>query len=352
MRRNLVRTMAMLLATTMVSGGTMTAFAADTDPTEGNVTSTGKVEGIVVTDVFDIDVPTVTEDTYAFILDPQGLIAATTNAAYSGKTFESGASLFFNNIAATKTTDYSSTSDAGVIKNYSTTKVDVTVTAEVTDKAGIALTEDNTFANDKTASMYLALTDGTQTDAVNPTELKATLTKTVDAIDKDAAYEVKYDASNGYSYELKADLTSVTIPEYSFNLTGKANTADVWTETLETAAPKVKVTWTIESYKGQAPVFEAGTNLGEIKITSEGDGQNALASITSITMVNDKGTAFDGYKAYQTLWTDATTVGNVITFDTKYVAYYKEATTEATITYVTVGGETKTATVDVITATN
>lgn len=80
-------------------------------------------------------------------------------------------------------------------------------------------------------------------------------------------------------------------------------------------------------------------------------GDKALASIAKIEMDNS-GKIYDGYNANGSLWADATDANGVITFDSKYMSYYtksypNDATIEATVTYVTVGGETKTAKVDV-----
>ncbi len=99
-----------------------------------------------------------------------------------------------------------------------------------------------------------------------------------------------------------------------------------------------------------APSFTTGATLGAINYTT-GSGDIALASIVKIEMDN-KGTVYDGYNANTTLWADATDADGVITLDSQFMAYYiqsypDDATREATVTYVTVGGETKTATVDV-----
>lgn len=98
------------------------------------------------------------------------------------------------------------------------------------------------------------------------------------------------------------------------------------------------------------PSFTTGSAVGSINYTV-GTGDKALASITKIEMSN-KGTIYDGYNASGSLWANATDVNGVITFDSKYMAYYtksypSDATIEATITYVTAGGATQTATVDV-----
>lgn len=69
--------------------------------------------------------------------------------------------------------------------------------------------------------------------------------------------------------------------------------------------------------------------------------------------MTNKGTAYDGFKAYGSSWPAATKTDSVITFSSKFLAYFaSNATTEATITYTTVDGNTSTATVMVKTSDN
>lgn len=105
-----------------------------------------------------------------------------------------------------------------------------------------------------------------------------------------------------------------------------------------------------EQEVAKLPVFTTGSAVGSIQYT-DGTGNKALASITKIEMDN-KGSVFDGYNANANLWAAATDTNGIITFASAYMQYYitsypSDATREATITYVTSGGETKTATVDV-----
>lgn len=99
----------------------------------------------------------------------------------------------------------------------------------------------------------------------------------------------------------------------------------------------------------EAPSFTTGSAVGTINY-EVGVGSDALDTITSITM-DYNGTLFDGYHAYQTLWTAPTDENGLITFDSQYIAAFAlpadVLTQEATVTYTTVGGETKTATVNV-----
>ncbi len=100
----------------------------------------------------------------------------------------------------------------------------------------------------------------------------------------------------------------------------------------------------------KSPVFTTGSGIGTISYTS-GTGNDALGSITKIEMDN-KGKVYDGYNANGNLWAAATDSNGLITLQSKFITYYttsyaSDATRPATVTYVTSGGETKTAIVDV-----
>lgn len=96
--------------------------------------------------------------------------------------------------------------------------------------------------------------------------------------------------------------------------------------------------------------FTTGSAVGSIKYTV-GTGNDALASITKIEMeINGK--IYDGYHENGKNWADATDVNGLVTLKPEYLAFYTKAfpddtTREATITYVTAGGVTKTTTVNV-----
>lgn len=103
-------------------------------------------------------------------------------------------------------------------------------------------------------------------------------------------------------------------------------------------------------FENPNPVFKAGSEVGTIKYRA-GTGNDAVASITSVEM-DYKGTIYDGYNALSGAWAAANDVNGIITLPSEYIEnfvaiYPDDATREATITYVTTGGDTKTATVNV-----
>lgn len=388
--------MALALAMVMVIGGSMTAFAEE--PTSGSSTGAGTSEGHVDKHVIKVVLPTVADGTtpFAYTMDAERLIQETTNAKYANATFpakgtdtgvyfvtgknadsyeevtglEDGADV----TAYYTTTDqveytacgpdavydagttyyekkiggnvYANTSSALTVTSQSSDKVVLTVEVEASQAdTDIALVDTAPAAEVTDPQLYLAL----QLDGTN-TAVKAgdKITQTVEIEGVESNFETVY-TDGAYKFAPKAG--DLTWNSESFTLTGAVSKATV---ASTTTAPTLTVTW---SYADPAavpavPTFTAGTGLGEIKIVSEGDGQDAIASITSIMMTNDLGT-FNGYSADPTgLWGAATKANGVITLDTKFVEFYKaNATTDATITYTTVGGETKTVDVeDVVTS--
>lgn len=96
-----------------------------------------------------------------------------------------------------------------------------------------------------------------------------------------------------------------------------------------------------------APTFATGKGIGQIQY-SRGAGDDGLKEIKKIEMPIS-GQMYDGYNEYTGAWSAATEGSGVITFDSKFISFYADMTTvEATVTYETNGGETKTATVNVL----
>ena len=158
-----------------------------------------------------------------FMLDPQQLITKTEAAAYEGSRFEEGATLFFRHSDKSAEETYSSSSDALTIINKGSAPVEVELTASVVPDSlgGIVMTDDRDFIDDTDPSLYLALTDGDQTVAIDE-EYGASICVTVDGV------------SDG---DEKGS-------SYSFRLTGAVNGNGDWSE-LTDAAPKVIVTWMV-----------------------------------------------------------------------------------------------------------
>lgn len=219
MKRYFGRLTALVLSAVMAVGTSMTIYAnepgmariSDSDITEND----DKVRVILPTDSVGI---------FDFILDPQELINKTNAAAYEGKIFEEGATLFFKRSESESLVDYSSTSDAVTITNNGSTPVDIVITADIIVSAGeeFAMTDDREFTDDKRPSLYLALTDGeTEVPILGEGEKAASLTITIPSVSEE-------EGSN----------------ECSFRLTGAANKEGDW-HRMKDISFEVSVTWVV-----------------------------------------------------------------------------------------------------------
>ena len=155
-------------ATTMAASSTLiiTATNYTADSEKGYTTGTGMMENpILRKNVFNVVLPAVPDKVvdkdvpvssiYDFFLDPNGVF----QEKYPDKNIEKGQTLFFQNKNSVDNYDYSHISDALTIQNKSSMSVDIKLQASLTDIDGITLTNDNTFTNDKSRSVYLALSD-------------------------------------------------------------------------------------------------------------------------------------------------------------------------------------------------
>lgn len=340
MKRGMKKLVAGILMATLLMGSTLAVNAEEV--AEGSAPGAGAVEGTVKTDIFEVDVPlTVAEGNasdFDFILDPEGLIAKTSNAAYADSVFEAGNLFFKNGTNEESKTVYSNTSNAQTITNYSTIKVDVTVTATVADLAGVTVTADNTFADDTSASVYLALKSGDTVAAIEETE--AELTTTLEAIDEDA-YVYGYTEEDGYTYTRKSDddlaTAGIVAPAYEFAMTGACNSNGDWSE-LADATPSVSVVWKVVPYV-EAPAATAPSIAttsytavaGEALdvVVDLGTGDLAATGIASITFERDGSPVTVNTSRY-------TFADNTITFASDWVDQQRDQITTSrdyTITF-------------------
>ncbi len=94
---------------------------------------------------------------FDFILDPQGVINATGAARYGGRSFEEGATLYFENTKGDY--NFSSKSDWLDIINKGTETVRITIRATLKNLGDVRVVGDGSFTDDDTCSVYLALED-------------------------------------------------------------------------------------------------------------------------------------------------------------------------------------------------
>ncbi|MBO5088424.1 MAG: hypothetical protein J6C01_07100 [Lachnospiraceae bacterium] len=257
----------------------MSALAAETteettSPAIGSADASGDVEGFVDTTIFKVVLPTSAEGTFDFIMDPQGLIAATSGDAYGGTAsadFEEDATVFFQTASADAAKkDYKSTSNYIQVLNRGTVDVNVTVEATIDGLSDIAMAADEaafTSGDAAVPELYLAFTasgdaSGDAKDApVALTKDGAKITAVLDAADQ-SMYEFNY-ASGEYTFDLKDQYVSGDaddFADYSFALTGACNSEADWTD-VKTAVPAVNVVWTLEDAESGPQVTLSNSGL-------------------------------------------------------------------------------------------
>ena len=309
MKKKLIAVTALAMSCAMLFTPVSHAAVADTtadseDAAQGSASGSGEVEGIINKDIFKVVMPTDADTTnFAFILDPQGLIKATSGDADKKHTesFEANASLFFKNSDG----NYSHVSDPLSVTNKSTGIVDVTLTEtagdlksadDETEAYNISLADNSTFAeNDSSTSMYLGLIAGDDDPIALTAKDGATVTKTLDAA-PEGAYKTVYDTANSkYDYVLDSAFDASKFSALTFKMEGACNT-NTNAKWVESAAPAVEVAWTLEKHKVAPSAPETATFVKGKDTTvsgiSLGSGSLAAtkATITMSTSNNKSGT--------------------------------------------------------------
>lgn len=245
MNKKFNKILAAFLAGSMVLGTGITAFAADNKT--GNTTGAGEFEGHVEKSVLLVQLPTIPADdkTFAYTMDPEGLIAATEGAKDKEASFESGATVYFLSAAKTYTKDSAKLK----VVNKGSVDADVTVAAETAANAKVAMATSDTFAADnKTAQLYLGLKVADKaavavkehTDGTDPVSVTVGLKGVPDN------FAVKYDeATKKYSYEAKEGVAETAWNSFEFGLTGACNPNGDYSDASLTAST-VTVTWSYD----------------------------------------------------------------------------------------------------------
>lgn len=209
-----------------------------------NETGTGEIEGNVKENIYQVVLPTVANEVFDFIIDPQGLINKTDGAAYKDKTFSEDSTLFFKRADGKVKEDYSNTSDEITITNMSSVavKVSVDISLSETSLDGITMTEDKEFTDDTSTSLYMALIDGENVKPIGKDGISFDVE--IDGA-PEGAYEYSYDSEQGkYNYKLMDDISGIEFHKYTFQLTGAANGKGDWSR-LDDVAPEINVAWKI-----------------------------------------------------------------------------------------------------------
>ncbi len=161
---------------------------------------------------------------FDLIFDPQGLINATNAARYGGRSFEKGATLYFENTEGAY--DFSGKSDFLTITNRSAVPVRVKVNAQLEDMGQLTLSQSRSFAGAEDY-LYLAIID----DRGNCISFD-------DGGKAELIYEMAEENEDGFA-------------AYSFGLTGACNPAADWSRL--SVRPHITVTWEIEPIAAAEP---------------------------------------------------------------------------------------------------
>ena len=94
-------------------------------------TGIGEIEGNVKENIYQVVLPTVANEAFDFIIDPQGLINKTDGAAYKGETFSEDSTVFFKRTDGKVKEDYSNSSDEITITNMSSVAIKVSVNISI-----------------------------------------------------------------------------------------------------------------------------------------------------------------------------------------------------------------------------
>ena len=306
--RNMKRFVALALATTMVLGSSVTAFAAN----DGSSTGAGSSEGHVDKKATNVILPTIEEGStpFAYTMDPERLIVATSHAKYGDAVeFPAAASdtgVYFNNGkkggegADKDNIVYANTSAAQKVTNKSSHSIDLTVKAEAVAGANdIPLVANDEIDDATEASLYLGLKVGSEAAVAVDEETAATKTVSIAGSEDNFKIFAKADKS-GYEYR------ALTLEEYKALDGNSAKTQDDYDATWKTStfqlegavteekeitsttsAPSIKVTWswvdpsagpqlTIAAAKGWITLsnLTSSANISTLFVARDGESVN------------------------------------------------------------------------------
>lgn len=260
------KVIALALATTMVVGSTVTAFANDpsttTPVTNGSSEGAGTSEGHVEKKATNVVLPTIPEGStpFKYIMDPEGLIVETAGAKFDNVVFPASTGdthVYFNNgTNSDSKTVYANSSLALEAINKSSHNIDLTIKAEVKDAAAtdIPLVAQSAISTATAASLYLGLVVGTG-DSESKTAIAAdtAATKTVTIAGTAGNFKIAAKADkSGYEYRvltldeykaLDGNSAATALPWESESFKLEGETTEDKAITAATTAPKINVTW-------------------------------------------------------------------------------------------------------------
>ena len=261
MRKNLKKLTALTLTAAMTMASAMTAFAAQSESGDIATGSGGYEGGEMQYPAISVTVPTNANVDY--IADPNDLIIKTLSGDvaakgdYDGYKFQGNTGVYFKTKTMTSVASgdgvYSDKSEAYNITNESAQDVQFTISLTKTqDGSGdVAYSNTGTFATtDKAKKLYLAITDGTTTEALSG-DVSATLTTELKG--QTDNFEPNYSGdADAYSYVKKSGDPVKPWSTVAYSLTGAVNKNAKWEDNV--AFPQIKVTYSwVESPADIAP---------------------------------------------------------------------------------------------------
>ncbi len=220
----------------------------DNSVLSGSERGRGVFEGAADTGPYSVIMPTGHEDMYRFIMDPQGLIEGSAAAAYPGKSFEKGQTLYFKNTDKDKKFDFSSESDVLSIVNNGAKPLKVTVSASIISKAGVSLSPRKDFEGYKKSQLYISMVSGNgqEIEGITYSDKGVTVEAVVEPADVET-FDIDWSEERGYfrvpvSEDEDAEMI---LPEFNFRITGASNEKASWKE-LKKNGLKLNVVWSVE----------------------------------------------------------------------------------------------------------
>lgn len=292
--------LAFVAAMAMVMAPTTTWAAQSPAQTTGDAANAGAVEGVVDKNYVSYVAPTVSDNVFDFVLDPQLLIENTDGTSINGNTpvvTEAGASVYFKNGS-----NYATSSDALTVINKGSGEISVSVTATLElDATGAAINIVTGAANATDGSLNLNIrldqvTGGAATaslEAVADSTTKSALDLEVTAAGANPDdFEVTKTAGK-YEYVPKnADVSGDSV---GFVFRGECNTDESadWSKVKDMSAT-FDVVWDVKAASGVTEVyalawgnnFFAGTD-NNADDTAGFPAGTKISDFSEITLIND-----------------------------------------------------------------
>lgn len=306
--KNRKRFLALVAAAAMVIAPS-SAFA--TNVTNGAIDGvggqgSGTTEGWLDKEYFKVEYPTIADGELDFIMDPQELIKNTsgTDKMHGAETFEPNQTLFFKTDGAT---NWTHTSKAYEVKIWSTSVVDVSVSAKVSAGA-IEISTDSAFTANEKPSIYMAVEKETSTPnnyavgaVVDPSKQVGTMNVTTAALDIDNDFEIKV-ATGSYIFALKDSAVAKTV---KFRLSGSANKNANWKDVVD-VEPTVDLVWSVKPQSG-AQVVSASNDPVKWANRAQSYSLKVDLSAAGGASIKDVGVNYNGkVHTYNGTWTGGT----------------------------------------------